>query len=95
MSRVVSRAPFRCSSAEGDDMVRSVAGYTSAWSRSRMPWSRSTCATTAARLPPAESPATAIREVSARSTSPDARTHVVASTQSCAAVGARCSGARR
>ena len=60
-----------------------------------MPASRMTWATTAARLPPAESPATAIRDGSARNASPDTRTHVVASTQSWAATGARCSGAIR
>ena len=42
-----------------------------------------------------ESPATAMREVSARNAPPETCTQVVASTQSSTATGARCSGAMR
>src|SRR5213592_948252 len=47
---------------DGSDVSHVVAGYHSSWNRiGGPPASRGNCATTAARLPPAESPATAIR----------------------------------
>ena len=75
----------------------SVTGYTSSWNRNGGPSSRSCWATTAARLPPAESPPTAMRAGSIASSAAvdGSATQRTAATQSSIAAGNGCSGANR
>ena len=84
---------------DGSDRSAVTTGYHSNWKRRSGPplsaLSRARCAITAARLPPAESPATAIRSGSPPNSAALAATHCNAAQQSCTAAGNGCSGASR
>ena len=81
---------------DGSEVSQVVAGYHRSWKAIGGPSvSRASCVTTAARLPPAESPATARRFGSAPSWSACWATHCVAAHTSSTAAGYGCSGARR
>ena len=73
---------------DGSDVSHVVAGYHNSWNRiGGPPASRASCATTAVRLPPAESPAMASRSGSAPSSPACAATHCVAAQASSTAAG--------
>ena len=73
-----------------------VAGYQSSWNvRFGPPASRARCAITAEMLPPAESPATAMRAGSPPSSAACAATHCSAAQESSIPAGNGCSGASR
>src|ERR1700730_5094351 len=73
---------------DGRDGSHSVEGYHNSWNAIGGPsLSRARCAVAAAMVPPAESPATAIRVVSAPSSVPCSATHSVAAQASSTAAG--------
>src|ERR1700745_2494197 len=81
---------------DGSEASHSVEGYHNSWNANGgPPVSRDRCAVAAEMVPPAESPATAIRLVSAPISWPCSATQSVAAQASSTAAGEGCSGANR
>jgi hypothetical protein len=92
MAALVSSSPSPFSSIDGWGWARSVAGYTRIC-RVKVPGS--SWARTALRVPPAESPPTAIREGSPPRAPISVETHLATVMTSSTAAGKGCSGASR
>ena len=97
MSALVRKYPSAYSVSEGCDAASPLtAGYSSSWKASRGPPARlADRAATVARLPPALSPATAMRRGSMPSACAFCATHCTAATASSTAAGNGCSAAQK
>src|SRR5690348_15724040 len=88
MAALSRMAASAFSANDGNDASQSVEGYHNSWNwMGGPPLSRARCAITADIVPPAESPATARRLVSASISLPCTATHCVAAQASSTAAG--------